>query len=80
MRYEVFQSDFVSVTRIAFQACSFNHSDISPFRINNLQSCLKGNIGDCDKSSNVPRSLNGVSSIAAADESVSIARPATPQC
>jgi hypothetical protein len=30
-----------------------NHSDISPFKINNLQSWLKGNIGDCDKSSNV---------------------------
>jgi hypothetical protein len=24
-----------------FQACSFNHSDISPFRINNLQPRLK---------------------------------------
>jgi hypothetical protein len=23
--------------RIAFQACSFNHSDISPFRINHLR-------------------------------------------
>ena len=42
-----------------------DHSDISPFRINDLQSCLKGNIGDCDKSSNVPRSLTGFSSIAA---------------
>jgi hypothetical protein len=28
---------------------------------------LKGNIGDCDKSSNAPRSLTGFSSIAVAD-------------
>jgi hypothetical protein len=28
----------VNVAGFAFQACSFNHSDISPFRINNLQS------------------------------------------
>ena len=41
----------------AFQACSIDHSDISPFKINNLQSCLKGNISDCDKSSNVPDHL-----------------------
>jgi hypothetical protein len=26
-----------SVERLAFQACSFNHSDISPFRINGLR-------------------------------------------
>jgi hypothetical protein len=25
------------------QACSLNHSDISPFRINHLQSCFHGN-------------------------------------
>jgi hypothetical protein len=27
----------VLLARFAFQACSFNHSDISPFRINELQ-------------------------------------------
>ena len=27
----------MSVARFAFQACSFNHSDISPFRINDLR-------------------------------------------
>src|SRR6188472_2446887 len=27
----------MSVARFAFQACSFNHSDISPFRINELR-------------------------------------------
>ena len=32
MRCDVLQRDFVSVARIAFQACSFNHSDISPFK------------------------------------------------
>jgi len=53
------------VNGIKFQACSFNHSDISPFRINNLQHRLKDDCGDCDKSSNVPRSLTGFSSIAA---------------
>ena len=49
----------------AFQACSFNHSDISPCRINNLRPRLDQDYGDCDKSSNVPRSLMGFSSIAA---------------
>ena len=27
----------MSLGRFAFQACSFNHSDISPFRINDLR-------------------------------------------
>ena len=44
---------------------AFDRSSISPFRINNLQSCLKGNIGDCDKSLQCARSLTGFSSIAA---------------
>jgi hypothetical protein len=55
----------MSVARFAFQACLIDRSSISPFRINNLQPCLKGNIGDCDKSSNVPRSLTDFSSMAA---------------
>src|SRR3989442_101236 len=50
----------------AFQACSIDHSDISPFRINNLRSLVEQHGLYCDKSSNVPRSLSGVSSIAAA--------------
>ena len=58
-------SGSVSVDGFAFQACSFNHSDISPFRINNLRSRIDRDHGDCDKSSNVPRSLTGFSSIAA---------------
>ena len=29
---EVFQYHSVNVAEIAFQACSFNHSDISPFK------------------------------------------------
>jgi hypothetical protein len=37
LREEVFQNHSVSVARIAFQACSFNHSDISPFRINSYE-------------------------------------------
>jgi hypothetical protein len=30
LREEVFPYHSVSVARVAFQACSFNHSDISP--------------------------------------------------
>jgi hypothetical protein len=37
MRAKVFQHHPVSITQIAFQACSFNHSDISPIGINHLQ-------------------------------------------
>ena len=40
------------LARFAFQACSFNHSDISPFRINNLRSLQAQRLFcDCDKSS-----------------------------
>ena len=65
LRLGAFRCCSMRLALFDFQACSIDHSDISPFRINNLQSCLKGNIGDCDKSSNVPRSLTGFSSIAA---------------
>jgi hypothetical protein len=41
---------------IAFQACSFNHSDISPFRINDLQSRLNLGTENCVRPPNVPRS------------------------
>src|SRR5215203_5508058 len=34
----------------AFQACSFNHSDISPYRINNLRTRQRLDVADCDKS------------------------------
>ena len=37
LREEVFQYRSVILATIAFQACSFNHSDISPFRINHLR-------------------------------------------
>jgi hypothetical protein len=36
-RDEVFRYHSVQLTETAFQACSFNHSDISPFRINDLR-------------------------------------------
>ena len=52
--------------RYAFQACAFNHSAISPFIINDLQSCLDRGHGNCDKSSNVRQSLTGFLSIVAA--------------
>ena len=47
-----FEPTVVSRTH-AFQACSIDHSDISPFRINSLQSRVNGDLGNCDKSSNV---------------------------
>ena len=53
-----------------FQACSIDHSDISPFRINDLRSRVDQASADSDKSSNVPRSRAGISSIAAEEESV----------
>ena len=37
MRNEVFRCRSVMLAAIAFQACSLNHSDISPFRINGLR-------------------------------------------
>jgi hypothetical protein len=61
LRAEVFRYRSVTLAEIAFQACSIDHSDISPFRIQNLQSGLSGDLRDCDKSSNVPRSLTGFS-------------------
>jgi hypothetical protein len=66
LRNEVFRYHLVLLAGFAFQACSIDHSDISPFRINNLQSRTGRDQSDCDKSSNVPRSLTGFSSIAAA--------------
>jgi hypothetical protein len=59
---------------INFQACSFNHSDISPCRINNLRSRLSGKNANCVRPSNVSRSLAGISSIAADGRSVEDAR------
>lgn len=40
LRNEVFRCRLVSVAEIAFQACSIDHSDISPFKINDLRSGL----------------------------------------
>jgi hypothetical protein len=50
LRCEVFQRDFVSVARFAFRACSFNHSDISPFRINELPRLNRKNNELCQTS------------------------------
>ena len=52
------------LARFAFQACLIDRSSISPFRINNLRPRVGRDSRDCDKSSNVPRSLTGFSSIA----------------
>ena len=43
------RSGLLSLARFAFQACSFNHSDISPFKINNLRSHSDRDTADCDK-------------------------------
>jgi hypothetical protein len=63
LRKEMFRYHSVCVARIAFQACSFNHSDISP----SLESTIYGHspvriVSDCDKSSTGDglRSLNQV--------------------
>jgi hypothetical protein len=37
LREEVLRYHSVQLAGVVFQACSFNHSDISPFRINNLR-------------------------------------------
>ena len=44
---------------INFQACSFNHSEFSPFRINHSQSQLNGENANCDTRSNVLQSRTG---------------------
>ena len=53
------------VGEFAFQACLIDRSSISPFRINNLRTVSNSDIGDCDRSSNVPRSLTRITNIAA---------------
>src|SRR5215216_5660243 len=50
----------MSLARFAFQACSLNHSDISPFRSNHLRSLLRGKNANCvrpPKLSNARRRL-----------------------
>ena len=65
LRNELFQCRLVMLATIVFQACSFNHSDISPFRIRDLQSQLSPATGNCVRPPNVRRSLTVISSIAA---------------
>ena len=59
LREEMFRYYSMQLAGIVFQACSFNHSDISPFRINDLRPRVNRDSFDCDKSSNVPGSLTG---------------------
>jgi hypothetical protein len=73
MREGVFCCGSVRVARIAFQACSFNHSDISPFKINNLQWQLNRGTGNCVRPPNVPRTLTGTRPALAAPSAFSIA-------
>ena len=63
MCVDAFRSESVRLTDFDFQASAFNHSAISPSRINNLRLCVNRNSADCDKSSNAPRSLTGFFSI-----------------
>jgi hypothetical protein len=51
----------VRLTSFDFQACSFNHSDISPFRINELQAAADDYLRDCDRSPNLSKSLTAIS-------------------
>jgi hypothetical protein len=67
VRYDVSWCRSVSIAKIAFQACSFNHSDISP----SLESTTYGSdssekTANCVTPPNVPLSLTAVSSIATA--------------
>jgi hypothetical protein len=65
MRWEVFRYRSVSLAKTVIQACSFNHSDISPFTINDLRLRNDREGANCVRPPNVPRSLTGHSSIAA---------------
>jgi len=53
----VCRSGLVFMTRFAFQACSFNHSDISPYRINDLRTPISAQNANCVRPPNVLRSL-----------------------
>jgi hypothetical protein len=57
MRNKVFQHHSVSVTQFAFQACAFNHSAISPFRINGLRAAETIVSGNCVRPVNVAQPL-----------------------
>jgi hypothetical protein len=57
LREEVFRYHSGCLAKTVFQSCAIDHSAISPFRIKNLGCGVGHEITDCDKSSNVPRSL-----------------------
>ena len=64
LRGEMFPCRLVTLAKIAFQACSIDHSDISPFRINGSRVAPNDYLRNCVRPPNVPRSLTGISSIA----------------
>ena len=80
-RQEVFQYRLARVTTIVFQACSFNHSDISPFRINRADGArrLRFDRMLCDDRSGDGGDLDahgcGVQERAAGDSSAAVAVP-----
>ena len=55
LREEVIQHHSVSVAGFVFQACSIDHSDISPFRINELRSVWTSLSQNPPSTRNVPR-------------------------
>ena len=60
LRKELFRYRLVMLARIAFQACSFNHSDI----LSALESVTYGRsmtVANCARPPKVPRSLTGAS-------------------
>ena len=48
LREEMFRCHSMRLAGIAFQGCSFNHSDISPFRIIDLRALSVLGSADCD--------------------------------
>jgi len=59
----------MALARFVFQACSFNHSDISPYRINDFQLRQTPISPNCVRPWNILRSLARISSIAAEPQS-----------
>jgi hypothetical protein len=54
---DAFWCELLGATGTDFQACSIDHSDTSPFRINGLPVALNDYLRNCVRPPNVPRSL-----------------------
>ena len=68
LRSRAFIASYGEMSRRSGEAAKAdNHSDISPFRINDLQRLSHKENENCVTPHNVARSLTGISTIAAAD-------------